>query len=82
MVARRLESSACSANCSIRSRCLPLRSPARPISSSTVPNCASSFCAVLSPMPGTPGMLSTESPTSASTSTTCETSATPQRSRT
>ena len=48
------------------SRCLPFSSvSARAISSSTEPNVWTSFAAVFSPTPGTPGMLSEVSPLSA-----------------
>ena len=51
MVARRFDSSACSAWVSIFSRCLPLSRSVPATSPSTDPNWASSFCAVFSSHP-------------------------------
>ena len=51
--------------------CLPLSSSVRASSSSTDPKVFTSLAAVLSPIPGTPGMLSEVSPLSATKSRYC-----------
>ena len=81
-VTRSSDSRACMANSISRSRRLGcLISPARASSVSRSPYSLISSAAVLTPMPGTPGTLSVESPASACTSTTLS-GGTPNFSRT
>ena len=71
MRARSLLSPSRSAEASTFSFCLPLSMSVCATRSSTVPNWFTSFAAVLSPTPGTPGMLSLVSPLRATKSRYC-----------
>ena len=73
MVANRFDNKAWSAKFMTFSFCLPLSLSALAMIFSTDPNSFSKVTAVLGPIPGTPGILSTLSPCNPNTSMTCST---------